>query len=398
MADGVLQKRRLAVLAAVTLGAGMLLSAPQAASAATAHTIPASVPANCSADVTAQFQSYLGSVADGDTIQFPAGACYRLDGALRLTDRHDLTFVGLGSGATLRQVTLPPATPKIEHTMINTLGGSGLTFKNLTLQSTNNAAGYKVSREWYAGFEIEGTSGVLIDNVHGKDLWGDFVQVDPDTRPATDVMATGVTVQNSSADHVGRHAFSCGGCDDVTFDHNTISDVGYHAFDLEVEASWWHANNVRFTNNTMTGYLHLGVVANAGVGTYVTNVTITGNDDTAATLQTCQAPVQVLDTEPTKDHWMIANNHFKSLGVGFDISGADYVTAKNNVVYLKRGGCTNQTAAATVATTSHDIVNDNDFQGADRLVQPGAALGTGSSACGNRLSTVGTSFAKPVSC
>lgn len=397
MTEGALRRRRLAVLAAVTLGAGMLLSAPQA-SAATVRTIPASVPANCSADVTAQFQSYLGTVADGDTIQFPAGACYRLEGTLQLTDRHDLTFVGLGSGATLRQITLPPATPKIEHTMIGILGGSGLTFANLTLQSTNNAAGFNVNREWYAGFEIEGTSGVLIDNVHGEDLWGDFVQVGADTRPAADVMGTGVTVRNSSAAHVGRHAFSCGGCDDVTFDRNTISDVGYHAFDLEVETSWWHANNVRFTNNTITGYLHLGVVANAGVGSYVTNVTITGNDDTAATLQTCQAPVQVLDTEPTKDHWTISGNNFKSLGVGFDIAGVDYVTAQNNVLHLNHGGCTNQTVAARVANTSHDIVSGNDFQGADRLVQAGGTLGTGSSACGNRLSMVDANFNKPVAC
>jgi hypothetical protein len=398
MAASVLRKRRHAVLAATLLAAGMLLSAPLVASAATVRTIPASVPANCSSDVTAQFQSYLGTVADGDTIQFPAGACYRLDGTLRVTDRHDLTFVGMGLGATLRQVTLPAATPKIEHTMIDTLGGSGLTFQNLTLQSTNNAAAYNVDREWYAGFEIEGTSAVLIDNVHGEDLWGDFVQVDPDTRPATDVMATGVTVQNSSADHVGRHAFSCGGCDYVTFDRNTISDVGYHAFDLEVEASWWHASNVRFSNNTITGYLHLGVVANAGVGSYVTNVTITGNNDTAATLRTCQPPVQVVDTEPIKDHWTISNNNFQSLGVGFDIAGVDYVTAQNNVLQLRHGGCTNQTAATKVAATSHDILSGNDFQGADRLVQAGAALGAGSSACGNRLSMIDPNFNKPAAC
>jgi hypothetical protein len=391
-------KRRLAVLAVVTLAVGALLSLPLSASAATVRTIPASVPANCSSDVTAQFQSYLGTVADGDTIQFPAGACYRLDGTLRVTDRHDLTFVGLGSGATLRQVTLPPATPKIEHTMINTLGGSGLTFKNLTLQSTNNALAYNVDREWYAGFEIEGTSAVLIDNVHGRDIWGDFVQVDPDTRPATDVMATGVTVQNSSADHVGRHAFSCGGCDYVTFDRNTISDVGYHAFDLEVEASWWHASNVRFSNNTITGYLSLGVVANAGVGSFVTNVTITGNNDTAASLQTCQPPVQVVDTEPIKDHWTISNNTFQSLGVGFDMAGVDYVTAQSNVVRLNHGGCTDQTTAARVANTSHDTVTGNDFQGADRLVPTGASLGVGSSACGNRLSMVDANFNKPRAC
>lgn len=395
-----LRKRILSTVGLAGLTAGLVLTGATPAQA-TVRTIGPGVDATCTTDITAALQSYVdNTVVDGDTVQLPAGACYRLDGTLNLTDRNNLTFVGLSTGASLKMVTTPPATPKVRHDMINITGGSGITFRNLTFDSTNTSTTFDVNREWWPIFEINGTSNVLIDNVDATDVYGDYVQVGPDTRPAIDVMPNGVTVQNSTVDRVGRHAVSCGGCDNLTIDGNTFSDIAYQVFDLEVEGSAWHADNIWFTDNTITGYQHLSVVANAGIGQYVTDVTITGNNNTAATLQTCEPPVLVLDTPPTKDRWTVSGNSFDALGTGFKMEGVDHVTTQNNVVNLLRGGCTNQTAAISTNNSTNGLTTGNDFQGADRMFQPNRVNVTGT-ACGNRLSKASstpTLFNKPTAC
>jgi hypothetical protein len=380
----------------------LLLASVTAPASGGVQTVDSAIPADCSVDVTARLQAFLDAkAADGDTVRLLDGACYRLDGTVTLTDRHDLTFIGLGSGATFKMVSTPARTPKVTHEMFAITGGSGITASNITVQSTNTGHGFDVNREWFPAVAIHGAANVDLDGVHGIDIWGDFLSIGPDQRHQTDgtgagaVLASQVTLRNSTVDHVGRHAVSCTGCEDVTVDHDTFADVGYHVVDVEVEGDAWHADRVAFTNNTVTGYLHHSILASAGIGAYVRNVTVSGTVD-RATHQTCSAPVWALDTGPSKTGWTITGNDLKTLGAGLDLAGVDHVTATGNTVRLGHGGCTHETTAIAIADSHDDTVTGNDFRGADRLLSSWATF-TGT-ACGNRLTLHGPGFDRPATC
>jgi hypothetical protein len=58
---------------------------------------PASIPANCSRDVTAALNRWIASVPDDSTLEFPPKACYEIEGTLFVNNRHRLLFNGNGA-------------------------------------------------------------------------------------------------------------------------------------------------------------------------------------------------------------------------------------------------------------------------------------------------------------
>jgi hypothetical protein len=360
-------------------------------------TVPAAIPADCTRDVTKALDDWMATVADGSTLRFGAGACYRVNGTLDLLDRHDLTLDG--KGASFVSAVVPPASPKIVRQMWSVMGGSGITIRDMTLRGTNPTADFDVDREWFPLIAIAGTQGVVVEAVQGSHSWGDFVSVSPDVRPVRNsngahaVMPVNVTVRDSSASVIGRHGISCNGCEHVRIDHNLFTDVAYQVVDLEVEASTWHARDVAVTNNTIAGHVHLSVLANAGIGHDVTNITVSGNTMTGTPIS-CASPIQVDDTEAVKSHFVITDNRFTTLGNAFRLKGVSDVTASGNTIAFRNGGCTNPGVAVVTANSDGAVIRDNDFGGATRLVQDGAtATGT---FCGNRLT--GPAFDQPQPC
>src|SRR6476661_2696038 len=65
--------------------------------------VPSSIIADCSADVTSVLQSWLDSTPDNVRLMLRRGACFRIEGTLKLVDRNDLVLDGLG--ATLKATT-----------------------------------------------------------------------------------------------------------------------------------------------------------------------------------------------------------------------------------------------------------------------------------------------------
>jgi hypothetical protein len=367
---------------------------PQAA--AVERTVPATIAADCTVDVTKALNSWMRSVPDGSTLSFRAGGCYRVDGSLLVQDRNRLTLDG--NGATFKAVTMPPVSPKITRRMWAVVGGSDITMRNMTVRGTNPTAKFDVRREWFPLIHLSGTQKALIESVRGSNAWGDFVSIAPDNRPGSrsnstvGVLAKDVTVRGSSASVIGRHGITCIGCEDVLIDRNTFDDIAYQVVDIEVEADTWHARNFSFTNNTI-GKHRLSVLANAGIGRDVTNITVSGNTMTTAPV-TCAPAIQVDDTVAAKSNWTITDNRFKTLGSAFWFRGVDDVTVERNVVKLMAGGCRNQDTAIMASSSRGNTLRNNDFTGARKLVQGGASV-TGT-ACGNRLS--GTAFDSPQPC
>ena len=359
--------------------------------------VPTTIAADCSGDVTKALNAWMASVSDGSTLQFGVGGCYRVDGTLALRDRHDLTLDGRGAG--FASSVVPPASPKIVRQMWFVLGGSGITIRNMTLRGTNPTAHFDVGREWFPLIGIAGTRDVLVDRVQGSHSWGDFVSIGPDVRRVTNsngtraVLPENVTIRDSSASVIGRHGVSCSGCKAVTVDHDVFRDVAYQVVDIEVEASTWYARDVAVTNNTIAGRVHLSVLANAGIGSDVTNITVSGNTMTGTPIS-CASPIQVDDTEPVKSNFVISNNRFTTLGNAFRLKGVSGVTAEGNAITFRNGGCTDPGVAVVTANIQGGVVRNNNFAGATRLLQEGAtATGT---VCGNRLA--GPAFDQPRPC
>jgi hypothetical protein len=339
----------------------------------------------------------MGSVADGSVLSFRAGACYRVDGTLVLSDRHDLTIDGNGAGFTASLV--PPASPKITRQMWSVVGGSGITISNMSVRGTNPTATFDVDREWFPLIQIAGTRTALIEGVRGSNAWGDFVSIGPDVRRVTNsdgtggVLARDVTIRGSRASVIGRHGVTCNGCENVLIDQNIFSDIAYQILDIEVEASTWHARDVALTNNTIGGRVNLSVLANAGIGRDVTNITVSDNSMTGTPV-TCAPPIQIDDTAAAKSGFVIRNNRFKTLGNALWLRGVSDVTVEDNVVSVGNGGCTDAGVAVIATNGQRNVVRDNDFTGARTLARAGAAaIGT---ACGNKLS--GTGFNQPQLC
>jgi hypothetical protein len=271
------------------------------------------------------------------------------------------------------------------------VGGSGITMRNMTISGSNPTATFDVRREWLPLIHISGTSAVLIEGVHGSNAWGDFVSIAPDNRrekrsnSTQGVLADDVVVRDSSASVIGRHGITCIGCENVVIEGNTFDGIGYQVVDLEVEASTWHARNVTFAGNTI-GEHRLSVVASAGIGTDVTDITISGNTMTVPPV-TCAPAIHVDDTVAVKSHWTVTGNEFSTLGSAFWFRGVDDLTVEHNVVQFLAGGCTHQDTAIIAENSHRNTVRYNDFLGARRLVQ---SLATASgTACGNRLTGAG---------
>lgn len=363
----------------------------------TTATVPDAITADCGRDVTGPLNSWMASVADGSTLAFRPGACYRVDGTLVLTDRRDLTIDG--RGATLAASVVPPASPKITRQMWSVVAGSDVTLENMALRGTNPTAMFDVDREWFPLIQIAGTRTVLVQGVRGSNSWGDFVSVGPDVRRVTGsggsgaVPAEDVTIRESSASVIGRHAVMCNGCQKVLVDHNDFSDVAYQILDIEVEAASWQARDIALTDNTIGGRVKLSVLANAGIGRDVTGITVSGNTMTGTPVS-CAPPIRVDATSAVKSGFVISGNRFKTLGNALWLRGVSDVTVQDNVFSVGNGGCTDSGVAVIAANGHGDVLRDNDFSGARELVSAGSsAIGA---ACGNRLT--GTAFDQPGVC
>ena len=343
--------------------------------------------------MSAEINGWLGSVPDGSELSFGRHACYRVDFTLNLIDRDNLTIRGQNS--TFLNPTIPPA-PRITRPIWRFTGGTDITIRNLTAKGSNPDHKFLVDREWWAMFRFDGTQGLTLDNIRGRNSWGDFVTLGPDTRTSPQVHTSGVILRNSSAHIVGRNAVSCTACYDVLVRDNVFDGIGYQVFDIEVEGTNWYARNITIAGNEI-GNHHLSVLVNGGIGAYVTDISFTGNTMLEAS-ETCESPIFVLDGPGDKTDFTVSENVLKSRSPIFRLNGLQGLVAESNIGMFVGGlQCQYQGAAIRVRNTEA-TVQGNDFARYPRLlkVEGSAALIRGS-ACGNRLMDDGL-FDEPVVC
>jgi len=270
--------RKFSVHAVVVLAMllGCVAVALVGVSRAAAAEVPASVAADCSKDVTAALLAWIESVPDGSVLLFGRSACYRVDGTITLTNRHDLTIEG--AGATFQHGTDGREAPEPRtRMMFNVQQGSNITIQHTIVRGANPHAGvstaaYVEELEAQHAYNFNGTQGVLLDHVQAYDVYGDFVYFGRgDGQPVRHAV-----VRNSRFERNGRQGIAITSAEDVVIEKNMIAQVRRATFDLEPNGLKWVIRRVTVQDNDI-GPGRLLFFANHGAAAPIEDISFISN-------------------------------------------------------------------------------------------------------------------------
>jgi len=249
-------------------------------------TVPTSIDATCGSSVGSALNSWIAALADGSTLIFPAGSCYKLggDAGLDLSNRHHLTLIGTGS--TLQQRTTGVSNFSSVFLLQNS---SYVTIRGFSVDGGNAATGTTAAAaavdEHKNGAAIRGgTSFIEFDHVSWDRLYGFGIFISDDGNLGhwpSDISIHDSVVRGGEmgiAILAGRR---------INIVRNAINDSVSTAIDLEPDQPNQGFQNVRISDNDLTGYswgqtytswFVAACPADAVLGTTtVDGLTITGN-------------------------------------------------------------------------------------------------------------------------
>jgi hypothetical protein len=391
---------------------------------AATYTVPASIAADCSVDVTTPLNDWIKSVPNNSVLNFGTNACYRIEGTLIMEDRHNLTFSG--NNAEFKATTIGTGDTK-NRTQWRFLGGSNLTVNNMTVRGVNTAD-YKTAwdvgghtYEHQHGFFFGSTQGATLDNVKVYNVWGDSVLLAYDLRyGVTSPPNRNIVVKNSHFEGTGRHGFGVTHVEGLLAQNNYIGNIGYHVFDAEPDIPEENGQvsdtvrDIRILDNTI-GPLRFSLISVFGPNTFknVSNITVSGNTMNSFGI-TCYPPVYVEGNWPPSyegrpsdafpDGITVENNRFKTNSGGVQVRHGNNVVFRNNKVEFSPGGCapagTSPNGQNWYGIDAVDArvltVTGNDLTGGVAAAYIDSTS-TGLTACDNKL-TAGGGMDQPVVC
>jgi hypothetical protein len=383
------------VIALVTLGALAFLGSGATGagkpSKAAVYTVPKNIKSDCSVAVEEKVMAWLATVPDGSTAQFGKGRCYGQDGTITLSGRSGLVIDGQGSE--FRALTLGGS----HRANWRFVGGQNLSVRNLAVRGSNPQGTYDHDIEWQHGFSVEGVQGMTLSNVQARETWGDGVDLwrsasspacGDDASSARNVLIAGATLER-----IGRQGVAVVDAEQITVRDSTIGPVAWANVDLETDDSCELARHVTIARNSL-GSNGWGVIVNGGFGAdpQVGDVTVTGNVQTAPTVETgiltpdpCRAPIRILSPDGVyRSGYSFSGNRFLTPNNGLVFRRArDVGVSANSVSFTATAGCDSRVGVRL--TDSHTVsITDNTFTGANS-VYSADGLSTEITASGNAL-------------
>lgn len=337
--------------------------------------VPASIKADCSADVTSALQSWIDQLPDHVTAQLGAGACYRIEGTLQIADRK--AFVLDGNGATLRAITAGSGgrLSRRRRAQLNIASSQNVVVRDVIVRGANPHAGlaaaaYQVDLEAQHAFSLHGDDGVVLDRVQAYDVYGDFVYVGGTGQTPS----RNVTVMRSRFDRNGRQGISVTDADGVTITGNRISDVRRSVFDLEPNTRAGEARHIRIEGNT-TGPAVNYWLANKGSGINIGDVVVARN------VMEKPTGALVIVSGPKfgkRGPFTFVDNRFQTTAAVTDEDATGAFLFENAGDVSVRGNTVRVPARARLAGvelrgTSNVVVHDNRFLGVTTPVKRDAA-------------------------
>ena len=239
---------------------------------------PASIPSDCSRDVSTHLQHWFNSLPAGTTVEVPESSCYLVDEGLRIANVEDLTV----SGGTWRDAStpVPGADPSAMSSVFWLVGGAGITLENLSVAGAN-PGGYAYSGAFAAGIRSDGVIGLSVSNVTVSNVYGDGVELTP-LRGADDLSGTIVnptknaSIANVEINVAGRQGITLASVSNASISSVQLNHVGLNAFDLEADQSDEGVLNVTINGCRVGGDIGGLFFANggSGAGSRTKNVTV----------------------------------------------------------------------------------------------------------------------------
>jgi hypothetical protein len=241
---------------------------------ANAYTVPASIPGNCSVDVTAALNSWIASVPDGtsgapNVLSFASNGCYAVGavGGLNTNQHHDLIFEG--NGSTFRVASA------VNSASLGFGNDTNIAVQNLHVVGQNTISGiaaaepaYLVSITYQAsqfgascsdgtgttpancaesGLSFDHVNGLTVNNVTTDGTWGDGITIGGEHDYAD--LTSNVTLNNVSVDRNGRQGIEVGTVNGVVINHTQVLHSWGSCIDLEIDSSDGTTNNVEIENS-----------------------------------------------------------------------------------------------------------------------------------------------------
>ena len=244
--------------------------------------------------------SFIASVPNGSTIVFKAGGTYRVNLALKISGKTNVTFNG--NGATIKAVgTGYNENYSVFYFVTYGGGNSGIQIRNFKIVGSDPTPGtFTGGQEGQHGILVDGGTNFEIDHNTFSAAFGDGVEVNS--------AASYVRIHDNVFTNTGRNGLSVIWGNHVEFDHNTLGNMGYMPFDVEPNtasqpssfvsihdnATGWYSNaffavdgsstgaalhDISVVNNTSTGKSLLTVVVGPG---RKQNITFSGNRSTVS--------------------------------------------------------------------------------------------------------------------
>lgn len=188
--------------------------------------MPPSVDASGTADVTDDVQALIDAAPDGSIIRLTPGGQYRVDGILRLEGRKDLDIDG--AGATLEATTIVDTNRRTLYLR----GSERIVIHDLTIVGVNPAPGVlDEAHQFEHGIWIDGGSDITIERVTIRRPRGDCVYLG--TADGAFDWVQRVRLVDSTCRGAGRNGIAIVGASDVRIEGNTFEELGLHVVDIE---------------------------------------------------------------------------------------------------------------------------------------------------------------------
>jgi hypothetical protein len=239
------------------------------ATALAAQSVPARIDATGVTDVTAALQRFVDSVPDRETVVFPRGATYRIDGTLEWHDRTGITLEG--NGATL--IASTHGDPNRAH--VRLVDGRRWTIRNLTVRGANPTGGhFDPDYQWQHGFDLRGVGGARLENVTVSDVFGDDIYIGLST--TTRAWSHDISIIDSTGMRSGRMAIAITAGRRVTVDGGVWSKPGLSTFDVEPNGRPGGADRILIEHAVLGPGSHDRALDITGRGP-ISNVTLSDN-------------------------------------------------------------------------------------------------------------------------
>ena len=204
-------------------------ASPIPASLATVSTVPATVDATGATDVTQALRAFFSSVPNGQVAQLAKDALYRVEGTLKLENRHFLTIDG--NNATI----FATAKTSVANSHLWIEGGSNLVVRRLSIRGANRRGGtdeeaYVRKLENLHGIRIAGAISVEIADVTVTNVFGDFVYIG---RAEDRAWSEDIWIHDSRFARNGRQGIALTAARRVVIERNQLSDMRRATIDLE---------------------------------------------------------------------------------------------------------------------------------------------------------------------